>query len=119
MINRLRRTVDLDRAVAPPFMSKTDHSTAETDRSSQYRTIHDDCKAPAESRPDSKAWSLKFRGRSLSRILHNGCEMSGRGSLPHMPSYEPASRLTLALGAATPVRLSPFFGGSSEGLAGS
>ena len=61
MKNRLRRTLDLDRAAAPPLMSKTDHSTSETDRSSQYRTIHDDSKTPADSRLASKAWSFKFR----------------------------------------------------------
>ena len=61
MKNRFRRTLDLDRAEAPPFMSKTDHSTSETDRSSQFRTIHDNSKVPADSRLDSEASSFKFR----------------------------------------------------------
>ena len=61
MKKHIRRTLDLDRAAAPPFMSKTDHATSETDRLSQYRTIHHDSKAPAISRLDSMAWSFKFR----------------------------------------------------------
>ena len=48
--------------------------------------------------------------------LSNDLELSGRGSLPHKAFQEPASPLSLASAAASPVRLSPFFGGSSEGL---
>ena len=50
--------------------------------------------------------------------LSNGLELSGRGSLPHKAFQEPASPLSLASAAASPVRVSPFFGGSSEGLGG-
>ena len=57
--------------------------------------------------------------------LSNGLELlvpvfwvSGRGSLPHMLFQAFISPPTLAWAAASPVRLSPFFGGSSEGLGG-
>jgi len=43
--------------------------------------------------------------------LSNNLELSGRGSLPHKAFQEPASPLSLASAAASPVR-------SSEGLGG-
>jgi len=44
----------------------------------------------------------------------NGCELSGRGSFPNEVIEKPGSPLSLDSAAASPVRLSPFFGGSSE-----
>ncbi len=40
----------------------------------------------------------------------NGCELSGRGSLPHRTFQEPASPLFLASAAASPVRSSELLG---------
>ena len=46
-------------------------------------------------------YSLGFRSD-----LPNGCELSGRGSFAHFLSKDPASRLSLAFGAESPVRSS-------------
>jgi len=132
MKSRLRQTIDLGRAEAPPFMSKTDHSTSETDRSWRNRTIHDDSKAPAGSRLDSKARQLQLMDLGQAGICITAACLpcarmvqpqavpvfwvSGRGSLPHMDFQELGSQFPLASSAASPARLSPFFGGSSERL---
>ncbi len=46
--------------------------------------------------------------KSVSNDLphYNGLELSGRGSCLHMPGQEPASRLSLAFAAESPVRYS-------------
>ncbi len=59
--------------------------------------------ALAVSRLDAKAWGFKFKERSLSRILHNGCELpvpdlwvSGRGSFGQILFQNCAFALPLA-----------------------
>ena len=55
----------------------------------------------------------------LIRILHNGCELSGRGSLPHKALQEPATPLSLASGAESLVRSSELLGRFSDSSDGS
>jgi len=84
-------------AEKPPFMAKSCHSwTTATSR-----------ECGVLIRPRRASSYLLSLGRS--RILPNGLELSGRGSLPHILFQELGSRFPLASAAASPVR-------SSEGL---
>ena len=51
------------------------------------------------------------RDASAASVSPNGCELSGRGSFPHMHFQELGSQSPLASAAGSPVR-------SSEGLGG-
>ena len=52
----------------------------------------------------------------LMIVPANGCELSGRGPLPHMVFLEPASLLSLASDAESPVRSSELLGRLRIGL---
>jgi len=68
----------------------------------------------AHGQPTFLTLSLVIARKSYSFCPPNGCELSGRRSLPHMLFQVPASRLSLAFAAASPVRSSELFGGTKD-----
>ena len=75
-----------------------------------------DCSCSISVKLPSGCLSLRSKGElwSTPQVLAE----SDRGSPPHKAFLEPRSPFSLDFAAASPARLSPTFGGSSEGLAG-